>query len=109
MIKTAVLGGGNIGSGVIAIIEENAEQIRKTFPEGMEVKYVLDLREFPGTSFEHKVVHDINTIIDDPEIKVICETMGGKEPAFTFSKMALERGSACARPTRSWWKPTGRS
>ena len=97
MIKTAVLGGGNIGSGVIAIIEENAEQIRKTFPEGMEVKYVLDLREFPGTSFEHKVVHDINTIIDDPEIKVICETMGGKEPAFTFSKMALERGiSVCS-------------
>lgn len=97
MIKAAVLGGGNIGSGVIAVIEENQEQIRKTLPEGMEVKYVLDLREFPGTSFEHKVVHDISIIVNDPEIKVVCETMGGKEPAFTFSKMALEKGiSVCS-------------
>ena len=97
MIQTAVLGCGNIGSGVVQVIEENQEQIRKTLPEGMNVKYILDLRDFPGTSFEHKVVHDLDVILSDPEITIACETMGGKEPAFTFTKRLLERGiSVCS-------------
>ena len=95
-IQTAVFGCGNIGSGVVQVIEENKEQIARAVPGGLEVKYILDLRDFPGAPFEHKVVHDIDTILADPEIKVVCETMGGKEPAFTFSKKALEKGiSVC--------------
>ena len=97
MIYAAVLGCGNIGSGVVQVIEENQEQIRRALPEGIEVKYILDLRDFPGAPFEHKVVHDLDTILRDPAISVICETMGGKEPAYTFSKKALERGiSVCS-------------
>ena len=96
MIQTAVFGRGNIGSGVVQIIEENREQISKAIPGGMDVKYILDLRDFPGTFFEKKVVHDIDIILSDPEISVICETMGGKEPAFTFTRKALEKGiSVC--------------
>ena len=97
MIYAAVLGCGNIGSGVVQVIEENKEQIRRSLPEGLEVKYILDLRDFPGAPFEHKVVHDLDVILEDPQIRVICETMGGKEPAFTFTKKALERGiSVCS-------------
>ena len=97
MIYAAVLGCGNIGSGVVQVIEENQEQIRRAVPEGIEVKYILDLRDFPGAPFEHKVVHDLDVILNDPDISVICETMGGKEPAYTFSRKALERGiSVCS-------------
>ena len=97
MIHAAVFGCGNIGSGVVRVIEENQKEIRRTLPEGLEIKYILDLRDFPGAPFEHKVVHDLDVILSDPQIKVICETMGGKEPAFTFTKKALERGiSVCS-------------
>ena len=96
MIKAAVLGFGTVGSGVVELFDINRDSVKRRVPEGMEVKYILDLREFPDSPYAEKVVHDFNVILDDPEIRVICETMGGKEPAFTFSKKALERGiSVC--------------
>ncbi|MDD3369715.1 MAG: homoserine dehydrogenase [Lachnospiraceae bacterium] len=94
MKKIAVLGYGNIGSGVVEVIRRNQDIIAKRVGEAVEVKYVLDLRDFPGDPMEHKVVHDIGTIVNDPEIEIICETMGGNEPAFTFSKKALEQGKS---------------
>lgn len=96
MIKAAVLGFGTVGSGVVELFDINRDSVKRRVPEGMEVKYILDLREFPDSPYAEKVVHDFNIILDDPEIRVICETMGGKEPAFTFSKKSLERGiSVC--------------
>ena len=96
MIKAAVLGFGTVGSGVVELFDINRDSVKRRVPEGMEVKYILDLRELPDSPYAEKVVHDFNVILDDPEIRVICETMGGKEPAFTFSKKALERGiSVC--------------
>ena len=96
MIKAAVLGFGTVGSGVVELFDINRDSVKRRVPEGVEVKYILDLREFPDSPYADRVVHDFNIILDDPEIRVICETMGGKEPAFTFSKKALERGiSVC--------------
>ena len=86
MIKIAVLGYGTVGSGVVEVIQTNGEVINKRIGEELEIKYVLDLREFPGDPYEDKVVHDVNVILEDPEVQVVCETMGGVEPAFTFSK-----------------------
>ena len=96
MVEIAILGFGTVGSGVAEVIDQNQEEIRRDFPEGIHVKYILDLRDFPDSPYADRVVHDFDIILNDPEIRVICETMGGKEPAFTFSKKALEKGiSVC--------------
>ena len=77
MAKVAVLGYGTVGSGVVEVLDTNAEQVAESAGEKLELKYILDLREFPGDKHETQVVHDINIILDDPEIEVVCETMGG--------------------------------
>ena len=94
MSHIAVLGYGTVGSGVVEVIETNRESIAKKAGEEINVKYILDLREFPGDPYENKVVHDYNIILNDPEVSVICETMGGNEPAYTFSKDALLKGKS---------------
>ncbi len=94
MKKIAIYGYGNIGNGVAQVIEKNGEIIGKRLGEPVEIKYVLDLRDFPGDFMESKVVHDVDTIVRDREIEVVCETMGGVEPAFTFTKKALEAGKS---------------
>ena len=96
MIQMAVLGFGTVGGGVVEVIDRNQEVIRKTVPQGIFVKYILDLRDFPDSPYNDRVTHDYQDILDDGEISVICETMGGREPAYTFTKKALERGiSVC--------------
>ncbi|WP_034481511.1 homoserine dehydrogenase [Butyrivibrio sp. AE2015] len=92
MAKVAVLGYGTVGSGVVEVLDTNANEVAKSAGEKIELKYILDLRDFPGDKHESQVVHDINIILDDPEVDVICETMGGIEPAFTFEKQALSKG-----------------
>ena len=92
MIKIAVMGYGTIGSGVVEVLATNKDSIAKRAGDEIEVKYVLDLREFPGDSIEDKVVHDYQTIVNDPEVSVVVETMGGVEPAYTFVKAMLEAG-----------------
>ncbi len=96
MINIAVLGFGTVGGGVVELIDRNQDAIRKRFPEGLYVKYILDIRKFPDSPYGGRVVDDIGRILEDPEIRVICETMGGIEPAFSFTKTALEHGiSVC--------------
>lgn len=94
MVYAAILGYGTVGSGVAAVLEENREMIAGKAGEEISVKYILDLREFPGDVNENKVVHDFDIILNDPEISVICETMGGIEPAYTFSRKALLLGKS---------------
>ncbi len=94
MVQVAVLGYGTVGSGVVEVIEKNKEKINLRSEAELNVKYILDLRDFPGDPYEDKVVHDINLILEDEEVKIVCETMGGIEPAFTFSKRALELGKS---------------
>ena len=94
MIQVAVLGYGTVGSGVVEVIEKNKAEINKKSGEALNIKYILDLRDFPGDPYENKVVHDVNVIMDDPEIKIICETMGGLKPAYDFTKRALMSGKS---------------
>ena len=68
----------------------------------MYIKYVLDLRDFPGNPVEKYLVHDIDMIINDPEIEVVVETMGGEEPAHTFVKRALEAGKSVCTSNTYW-------
>lgn len=94
MIQVAVLGYGTVGSGVVEVIEKNKAEINKKSGEELNVKYILDLRDFPGDPYEDKVVHDVNMILDDPEVKIICETMGGLKPAYDFTRKALSLGKS---------------
>ncbi|MBR5931641.1 MAG: homoserine dehydrogenase [Lachnospiraceae bacterium] len=92
MVKVAVLGYGTIGSGVVEVLVTNKETVTRNAGTDVEVKYVLDLRDFPGDPVESILVHDYQTIIDDPEIDIIVEVMGGTHPAYEYVKEALERG-----------------
>ena len=94
MIQVAVLGYGTVGSGVVEVIDTNHDSILKKAGVDLNVKYVLDLRDFPGDPIQEKIVHDYNVILNDPEVKIVVEVMGGTEPAFTFSKQALEAGKS---------------
>ena len=94
MIKVAVLGYGTVGSGVVEVIERNNDQVSGSAGEELHVKYILDLRDFPGDPYEDRVVHDINLILEDPEISVVCEVMGGTGAAYQFTKQALEKGKS---------------
>lgn len=92
MIKAAVMGYGTIGSGVVEVLDVNQGSIAKRAGEGIEVKYILDLRDFPGEPVQELIVHDYKVIAEDPEVKIVVETMGGVEPAYTFVKAMLEAG-----------------
>ncbi|MCI5953139.1 MAG: homoserine dehydrogenase [Lachnospiraceae bacterium] len=94
MIHVAVLGYGTVGSGVVEVIESNNEAVSAKAGEEMHVKYILDLRDFPGDPYEDKVVHDFNVILNDPDISVVCEVMGGVGAAYQFTKQCLEAGKS---------------
>ena len=94
MINVAVLGYGTVGSGVVEVIEKNKDMVNKKSAQELEVKYILDLRDFPGDPYEDKVIHDFNTILHDDSVTIVCETMGGVGAAYQFTKQALERGKS---------------
>ena len=94
MKKIAVFGYGTVGSGVVEVLETNREAIGAKAGDEIEVKYILELKDFPGTPIEHKIVHDVNIILEDPEIVAVVEVMGGVEPAYTFTKRALLGGKS---------------
>ena len=96
-MKIAVLGYGTIGSGVVEIVNTNAATIAKRASEEIEVKYVLDLRDFPGDPVQDILVHDYSIIAQDEDVDIIVETMGGTKPAYDFVKTALLNGkSVCS-------------
>lgn len=94
MINVAVLGYGTVGSGVVEVLTTNSDSIAKRAGDSINIKYVLDLRDFPGDPIEKVLVHDFDTIINDDEIDIVIEAMGGTEPAYTFAKASLERGKS---------------
>ena len=94
-MKIAVMGYGTVGSGVVEVIETHTASIAKgTNGEKMEVAKILDLRDFPGDPHESLFTKDFNEILNDPEIKVVAETMGGVNPAFDFTIKLLEAGKS---------------
>lgn len=94
MVNVAVLGYGTVGSGVYDVLIKNKESISKKVGDEVVVKYVLDLREFPNDPVSEVLVHDFDTIINDPQVDIVAEAMGGLEPAYTFAKKTLEAGKS---------------
>ena len=92
MIYAAVMGYGTIGSGVAEGLEKNRDVITARTKEEIQVKYILDLREFPGDPNEDKVIHDFSVIEQDEDVKIVVETMGGVRPAYDFVKASLLAG-----------------
>ncbi len=94
MVNIAVLGYGTVGSGVVEVIRTNSGSINKKAGEEINIKYVLDLRDFPGDPIQEKIVHDFDVILKDEDIKIVVEVMGGVNPAYSFVKQALEAGKS---------------
>ncbi|MDD5948384.1 MAG: homoserine dehydrogenase [Lachnospiraceae bacterium] len=94
MVNIAVLGYGTVGSGVVEVFNTNQESINKRAGQDINIKYVLDLRDFEGDPVQQKIVHDYNIILNDDDIQIVVEVMGGVEPAYTFVKSALEKGKS---------------
>jgi homoserine dehydrogenase len=94
MINVAVLGYGTVGSGVVEVIEKNKELVNRKATQELNIKYILDLKDFPEDPYGSKIVHDFNTILEDDEVNIICETMGGTGAAYNFTKAALEKGKS---------------
>lgn len=93
-MKIAVLGFGTVGSGVYEVIEKNYDTIAKRAGQAVDIKYVLDLREFPGHPVMNILTHDFKDIANDPEVEIVVEVMGGVEPAYSFVKESLLRGKS---------------
>ena len=94
MISIALLGFGCVGSGTAEVLTENKKIIEARLGCEYQIKYVLDLREFPDSPFGNLVVHDFNTILNDSEVSVVAEMMGGSHPAYEFTKACLEAGKS---------------
>lgn len=94
MVKIAVLGYGTVGSGVVEVMMENSSIIEKRAGQPIEVKHVLDLREFPGTPVEKLLTKDYKDILNDEEVSIVVEVLGGIEPSYTFVKQALMAGKS---------------
>ena len=92
MIKMAVLGFGNIGSGLVQLVTENADIIEKDLGCKLDIKYIVDLRDFNGHPLENKMVKDFNIVLSDPEVSIVAEMIGGSHPAFEYSLAALKAG-----------------
>ncbi len=94
MVNVAILGFGVVGCGVAEILTQNKKIIEDRIGESINIKYILDLRDFPDSPFGHLVIHDFNTILNDPEVSLVAEMMGGSHPAYDFSKAALKAGKS---------------
>ena len=94
MIKVALLGFGVVGSGCAEVLTKNKDLIKNKVGDEVEIKYILDLRDFPDSPFADRVVHDFNIIVNDPEVAIVAEMMGGSHPAYDFSKACLEAGKS---------------
>lgn len=93
-VKIAVLGHGVVGSGVAELFFRNKKIIEKRAGCEMDIKYILDLRDFPDSPYKEKFTKDFNDIVNDDEVSAVAECMGGVEPAFTFVKACLEKGKS---------------
>ena len=96
MAKIAIMGFGTVGSGVLEVIRRNAAAISRRAGEPVEVKYILDVRDFSGTPDADLFVNNIDVILNDPEIKVVVETIGGTRFAYPYVKACLESGRSVA-------------
>ncbi len=94
MVSVGIIGYGTVGSGVFEVLNTNMKSIKGKCGEEIRVKRICDLREFPGDPAENLITHDFNDILNDEEISVVVETMGGLKPAYNFVKASIEAGKS---------------
>lgn len=94
MIDIAIMGHGVVGSGVVEVLCHNAQSISKRAADEINIKYILDLRDFPDSPLADRFIKDFEVIVNDPDIKIVIECMGGLNPAYTFVKRCLESGKS---------------
>ena len=94
MADIAVLGHGVVGSGVLEVLLTHTDSITRRAKEEIRVKHILDLREFPELPYAGSFTKDFNVILEDPEVTIVVECMGGLEPAYTFVRSCLENGKS---------------
>lgn len=94
MIKIAVMGYGVVGSGTVEVFYKNLSSIETKIGDDIDIKYILDLRDFDDSPYKNKFIKDFNIILNDPEITVVVEVIGGINPAYNFVKSLLEAGKS---------------
>lgn len=94
MVKIAIMGYGTVGSGVYEIVKSNAARVAESAGEEIEIKYILDIRDFDDHPEKHLFTKDVNDIINDDEVRVVAEVMGGLHPAYEFTKSLLLAGKS---------------
>jgi homoserine dehydrogenase len=92
MIQIAVLGYGNIGSGVVDLLLQNRDLIRDQIGDEVNVKYILDIRDFQDHPLQDRMTKDFSVILQDPEVSIVAEMMGGSHPAYDFTLSLLKAG-----------------
>ena len=96
MLNVAILGFGTVGSGVAEVLTMNKDLLTKKVGQELNLKYILDTRDFPGSPFEAKVIHDFTVIEQDPEVQLVSECIGGATIAYEFVKRCLQAGKHVA-------------
>ncbi|MFQ7027489.1 MAG: homoserine dehydrogenase, partial [Acutalibacteraceae bacterium] len=94
MIEIAILGHGVVGSGVVEVLATHKDSILKRAQNEINIKYILDLKEFPDSPFADRFTKNFEDIIQDDDVKIVVEVMGGLHPAFEFVKQCLEKGKS---------------
>lgn len=94
MVSMAIMGHGVVGSGVVEVLLTNADSITQKAGEAIEIKRILDLREFPDSPLCDRFTKDFNEILNDSDIRIVVETMGGLHPSYEFVKACLENGKS---------------
>ena len=94
MIQVAILGHGVVGSGVAEILIHHGERAQRAVKTDLNIKYILDLREFDHLPYREKFTKDFEQIVNDPEVRVVAEVMGGLHPAYDFVKRCLLAGKS---------------
>ena len=94
MVNVGIIGYGTVGSGVFEVLNTNSKSIEVRAGEEIKVKRICDLRDFPGDAAEKLITHDFNDILNDKEISIVVETMGGTKPAYDFVKASIEAGKS---------------
>lgn len=91
-MKIAIIGFGTVGSGVAQVFYKNRERIEKKAGKPLDIKYIVDIRSLEGTEYAGKWTSDFERVVNDPEVDIVIETMGGLNPAYDFSKRSLLAG-----------------
>lgn len=94
MVQVAVMGYGVVGSGVVEVLTQHRDSIAKRAKEEINIKYILDIRDFPDSPFSDKFTKSFDDILNDDEVKVVAEVMGGTNPAYEFTKKCLLKGKS---------------